>query len=137
MGWKNCHLHQFIFDKQNLGETTKLGDLIDKPGAKLMYEYDFGDYRQHEILLERVLIADESFKPTCVAGARNCPPENCGGPYGFAELLNAVNDRSHPEHDFYCEWLGKAFDPEHFSVDEINLKLHGGRRSRRTAVRKN
>ncbi len=63
-----------------------LGELIATVGARLLYEYDFGDGWQHELLLEEVLLGDETFQQTCVTGKRCCPPEDCGGPQGFAEL---------------------------------------------------
>jgi hypothetical protein len=91
-------------------------------GARLLYEYDFGDGWQHELLLEEVLSGEESFRQICVAGKRCCPPEDCGGPQGFAELLKALQDANHPSHDEVCEWLGD-FVPESFSVDEINRRL--------------
>ena len=65
-------------------------------GATLLYEYDFGDGWQHELLLEEVLFGEESFQQICVAGKRCCPPEDCGGPQGFAEVLKAVQDANHP-----------------------------------------
>jgi Plasmid pRiA4b ORF-3-like protein len=138
MGWENAHLHQFVFPSQKKfdprhGSSTKianesrtrLGDLICAPGARLLYEYDFGDGWQHELLLEEVLLGDESFRQICVAGERCCPPEDCGGPQGFAELLEAMGDANHPDHENVCAWLGD-FAPESFSKEEINRRL--GRR---------
>jgi hypothetical protein len=131
MGWWNAHLHQFVFNGQKRSEKTKLGDVMSRPGASLLYEYDFGDGWRHELVLEEVLIGDESFQQICVAGIRNCPPEDCGGPHGFAELLEVLQDSKHPEHDSMREWVGEGYAPEHFSVDEINRKL---RRKRRSSV---
>ena len=135
MGWTNCHLHQFRRQRQRLTDPrsrvgtkvadenrTKLGELIWTVGARLLYEYDFGDGWQHELLLEEVLSGEESFRQICVAGKRCCPPEDCGGPQGFAELLKALQDANHPSHDEVCEWVGD-FVPESFSVDEINRRL--------------
>jgi hypothetical protein len=135
MGWTNSHLHQFVLQRQGFshtrsrGETkvanekgTRLGALIWAVGASLVYEYDFGDGWQHELLLEKVLIGDESFQQICVAGKRCCPPEDCGGPQGFAELLQALQDTNHPGHDEACEWLGD-YVPESFSADVINRRL--------------
>ena len=98
MGWTDSHLHQFVFQRQSLSDPrsrvgrkvadenrTKLGELIGTAGAKLLYEYDFGDGWQHEIVLEEILLGDESFQQMCVAGQRCCPPEDCGGPQGFAD----------------------------------------------------
>jgi hypothetical protein len=131
MGWTNSHLHQFTFHQQKQSDGTELGSLIGKPGAKLSYEYDFGDYWQHELLLEEILVAEVPIQRICVAGARSCPPEDCGGPSGYAELLSAVSDTSHPEHDFFLKWLGHRFDAEHFSVDEVNRRLRPRKRAHR------
>jgi hypothetical protein len=135
MGWTNSHLHQFVLQQQVFSHTrsrgatkvanekgSRLGELIWAVGASLLYEYDFGDGWQHDLLLEKVLIGDESFQQICVAGKRCCPPEDCGGPQGFAELLQALQDAKHPSHDEACGWLGD-FVPESFSVDEVNRRL--------------
>jgi hypothetical protein len=135
MGWTNSHLHQFVRPlRQNCSlrsqvgtkvaneNRTRLGDLIRAPGARLLYEYDFGDGWQHELILEEVLLGDESFQQICVAGQQHCPPEDCGGPHGFAELLEAVADASHPDHEEVCEWLDD-FVPESFSSEEVNRRL--------------
>ena len=135
MGWTNSHLHQFILPRQKQANRrqvvgakianenrTKLGELIGTVGATLLYEYDFGDGWQHELLLEEVLLGDESFQQICVAGKRCGPPEDCGGPPGFAELLMALQDANHPDHEEVGEWLGD-FAPESFSVEEINRRL--------------
>ena len=135
MGWTNSHLHQFVLRTQRFSDPrsrvgtkvanengTRLGELIWAAGASLLYEYDFGDGWQHELLLEEVLTGDESFQQICVAGKRCCPPEDCGGPQGFAELLNALGDANHPGREEVCEWLGD-YVPESFSADEINRRL--------------
>ena len=89
MGWSDSHLHQFVFNRRKQSEGVLLSSLFVRPGTKLLYEYDFGDGWQHELLLEEMLTGDDSFRPTCVAGKGNCPPEDCGGPNGYAELLQA------------------------------------------------
>lgn len=68
MGWTDSHLHQFVFRKGKQREQTEIGDLLSTPGAKLLYEYDFGDGWQHELLLDEILSGDEFFQQTCVAG---------------------------------------------------------------------
>jgi len=69
----------------------------------------------------------ESWGKICVAGKRCCPPQDCGGPQGFAELLNALQDGSHTCHEEVWVWLGD-FDPESFSADEINRRLRRRRK---------
>jgi hypothetical protein len=70
-----------------------------------------------------VLLGDESFRQMCVAGERQCPPEDSGGPQGFAELLKAFAQPTHPEHESVRKWLGDDYAPGSFEPDEINLKL--------------
>ena len=84
MGWTNSHLHQFVVQRQRISDPrsrvgakvanenrTMLGELIETVGARLLYEYDFGDGWQHELLLEEVLLGDEPFQQTCVAAFAN------------------------------------------------------------------
>jgi hypothetical protein len=54
--------------------------------------------------------------PRVIAGKRACPPEDCGGPWGYENLLEALADPKHPDHDDLKEWVGGDFDPEHFEV---------------------
>ena len=77
--------------------------------------------------LEEVLTGEESFQQICVAGKRCCPPGDCGGPQGFAELLHALGHAHHPGREEVCEWLAD-YVPEFFSADEINRRL--GRRKK-------
>lgn len=138
MGWTNSHLHQFVCRSPRLldpragvgskianEKRTRLGEVIGIVGARLWYEYDFGDGWRHEILLEEVLLGDETFQQICVAGKRSCPPEDCGGPQGFAELLQALQNANHPSHDE--AWL-RDFVPESFSIDQINKRLRRRKR---------
>ena len=140
MGWTNSHLHQFVVQRRTFSDPrsrggtkvtnenrTRLGELIWTVGAKLLYEYDLGDGWQHELLLEEVLLGDESFQQICVAGKRCCPPEDCGGPQGFAELLKALQNANDPSHEEVCAWLGD-FVPESFSADETNQRLRRRRK---------
>ncbi len=139
MGWTNSHLHQFIAGKvfytpshdllwEEGGETdyegVVLSDLLKEPGDKMHYEYDFGDGWHHVLLLESTIKPVKGeFYPQCTGGALNCPPEDCGGIPGFMNLLDAISDPHHPEHQEYKEWLEGDFDPAHFSPAEVNNAL--------------
>ena len=137
MGWLGYHLHVFSF----LGTAEKIGiPLDDDPTAILpgwrflvsrfldwgsplaLYEYDFGDSWLHEVRFERVSPAAARRKyPRCLAGARHCPPEDCGGIGGYAEFLAAIGDVGHPEHDRLTEWVGDPFDPEAFDRKRVRF----------------
>ena len=101
---------------------------IAKTGRKVrfIYEYDFGDSWQHEILLEKILEPEPNVAyPRCIEGARACPPEDVGGIWGYGDFLVAISDPNHEDHDEMLEWIGGEFDPEKFSVDEVNRELKG------------
>lgn len=142
MGWQDCHLHQFIVGDVRYGivdpeldpamkteARVKVRDILPKAGATIVYEYDFGDAWEHEIVLEDVLPSsggpwpDKPLLPRCIAGERACPLENSGGYPGYAELLACLNDSSHPDHAAMREWLGEDFDPEAFDLSAINFRL--------------
>ena len=141
MGWGNCHLHQFIvgnifygvpandfgdaFGLEMRDETKyKLSRFLKKEKNSLRYEYDFGDGWEHKILLEKKLPDDDS-RPlcTCIKGKRACPPDDCGGIWGYQEMLEILKDPSHPEYEDWREWVDDEFDPEFFDLDETNQLL--------------
>lgn len=141
MGWIDSHLHMFSFGRVSYGvpdpdydedvrdeRRYKLSQLLVAPKEKLLYEYDFGDSWTHEVLLEKVLPPEPGATyPRCTAGKRACPPEDCGGVWGYAEFVEAIADPEHPEHDELLEWVGGEFDPAAFDVDEVNVGLRGQR----------
>ena len=139
MGWTNSHLHQFKvgktyygapniddFSDLNLKDESKarVNKVLSKPKQKMIYEYDFGDGWEHEILLEKVLPCDSTARyPRCLGGARACPPEDCRGVHGYANFLQAISDPEHEEHDEYLDWIGGDFDPEKFDPAEFENEL--------------
>ena len=101
--------------------------LLTTEKDKIEYEYDFGDGWVHEIKLEKILPADNTMKsPVCTDGALACPPEDCGGIWGYAQMLEALKDPHHEQHEETLEWIGEEFDPELFDIETVNklLKKH-------------
>jgi hypothetical protein len=134
MGWYDCHLHQFEVDGREYADPEHMieytGDEARatlarmQVGQRLAYWYDFGDDWWHDITVESISGADPALTyPRCVTGRRSCPPEDCGGPWGFAEMMNALSDETHPEHEMYREWIPVGYDPVHFDLDKINRAL--------------
>ncbi|MCW5921258.1 MAG: plasmid pRiA4b ORF-3 family protein [Saprospiraceae bacterium] len=138
MGWDGYHLmslniggEEFFGDKESADEMggrvmgkTKLNKLITAPKQKFLLEYDFGDGWEHDIVLEKILDPEPGASyPRCTAGKRACPPEDCGGPWGYEHLLAVLNNPKNPEHESMLEWVGGEFDVEGFSVEEVNGRL--------------
>jgi hypothetical protein len=137
MGWHDSHLHQFIIRGNYYGKTDpefgfarrderlhNLEHLLVLGVRSFRYEYDFGDGWMHRITIEKVDEADgRPLKPMCLAGKRACPPEDSGGPWGYAELLRVLSDPSHPEYEDSKTWAGPRFDPERFDIDHVNRLL--------------
>ena len=137
MGWTNSHMHDFVSAGRTYGMPGPyaLDDALDEgkfrlkqvapaEQAKFRYEYDFGDDWRHTVLVEKILPPEpDTPYPVCVKGTRNCPPEDCGGIWGYADFLAAMADLNHPEHDDLTEWHGGPFDPEAFDLDEVNARL--------------
>ena len=137
MGWSNYHLHEFNIDDVHYSEpssddeykvrnekTVKLSQVIFKEGAKFAYLYDFGDYWYHKILVEKILPPEPDIHyPICIKGKRACPPEDCGGIWGYYDFLRIIQDPNDPEHDQMLEWAGGSFNPEAFDLEDINQQL--------------
>ena len=143
MGWLDCHLHMFRVANVR-GEVVEIGIPNDEPfenepvclagwevpiadyfhrvGARAEYEYDFGDSWLHELRLARISARRPGTKyPRCSGGANRCPPEDCGGPHGYAELLEIIADPRHEEYASTVEWLGGAFDPVVFDSAKVRF----------------
>ena len=98
--------------------------VVSRVKDKLIYEYDFGNSWEHELLVEKILPREAGKRyPLCLMGKRACPPEDCGGIWGYASLLETIRDSEHPEHEEMVEWVGSEFDPDGFDLDEINREL--------------
>jgi hypothetical protein len=106
----------------------RLSQVVPGTGDRLRYTYDFGDDWEHDIVVEAVgdVEAGVSY-PRCVAGRRACPPEDCGGIWGYSDLLETLADPAHKEHEDRLEWLGLSsaaeFDPDAFDLDQVNSGL--------------
>lgn len=141
MGWTNSHLHQFVkdntyymskvieddfWDEMNNVDYSKMtiSDLLKNEKDRIIYEYDFGDSWEHVVELEKIekIRAGDNI-PICLAGKNHCPPEDCGGIWGYADLLEILKQPDHEEYDDYMEWLGGEFDPKYFNMKEVNEML--------------
>jgi Plasmid pRiA4b ORF-3-like protein len=141
-GWWGYHLHEFEVGRDRYAvpdpeddwgppprdeRRTRL-DRIAEEGTSFHYTYDFGDNWRHKITVEKVLPASaETTLPACIDGRRACPPEDCGGPWAYQELLAILADPTHPDHHERVEWIGRPFDPERFDVNEFEGNLRDAR----------
>lgn len=140
MGWDNYHLYEFKTDALSIlvphpdysddfedSKKISLDSIIREEGQKFGYIYDFGDNWKHLIVVEKILEKGQKQKyPFCLAGERSCPPEDCGGIWGYEEFLEAINNPKHMEHEDMLEWIGGEFDSGRFDIDEINKSIQGG-----------
>jgi hypothetical protein len=141
-GWWNYHLHEFEIDGTRYGdpdpdddwgpptvnERRVRLDTVVTAGSTFGYLYDFGDGWSHRVTVEKDLPAETGTTvPACIGGRRACPPEDCGGPWGYEHLLEALADPIHPEHRDLTDWLGAPFDPEAFNPADFVHRLHEGR----------
>jgi hypothetical protein len=139
MGWTDSHLHEFVIKnpktrrKINIGIPDedclskvyegwkkKIADFFIPANPSAEYTYDFGDNWVHIVSLEEIMPRQVGVKyPLCVDGKRSCPPEDCGGPYGYEDFLAIIMDPTHEEYDSMLEWVGGEFHPERFDCSEV------------------
>ncbi len=137
MVWDDYHLNQFSIGDIDYGQphpdygfdlrnekNVKLSQVVTEEKFKFDYIYDFGDDWEHQVVVEKVLPLVPAVRyPVCLAGKRACPPEDCGGIWGYTQLLEALADPQVPEHEKMLEWQGGSIDPEAFDLNEINQRL--------------
>jgi hypothetical protein len=140
MGWTNSHLHCFEIADARYGmqfDEYPDGELDEKSVTVLhaigdhdtfIYEYDFGDSWEHHVTVERLVRLPRGIqRAVCLDGENACPPEDCGGSGGYADLLNVLADTSHPDHSGLLEWAGGPIDPSAFDVVAANVALQAVR----------
>lgn len=142
MGWDNQHLYQFLINDRIYGDAelgtsgqrsdaaeVTLESLIKRPKTQFIYEYDFGDGWEHEVLVEKIKPRAQfqvDHIPICLEGAQACPMEDCGGILGYYDILTALQDPTHPQHTEMRElWgeYGSHIKPEHFDIRWVNAAL--------------
>ncbi len=142
MPWDNYHLYEFRARDRRWGlpqpgfdwpdmprvlsaKGSSLSDLVDSTGAKTFkYLYDFGDGWEHKVKIEKVCEPTSGVAcPRLIDAAGRCPPEDVGGPWGYAEYLEAMADPNHERHAEMVEWRGPDFDPNIVDVAGIERQL--------------
>jgi hypothetical protein len=139
MGWTNSHLYQFNVGEQVIADTRlvddELGPVTDvkgvmvtqvftKVGNTITYEYDFGDGWMHHLeLVEISTHPTDEVLPQIIGGENACPPEDCGGTYGYKELKEILLNHKHPKYKSSKIWVGSKFDPMVCDLKTIQQKL--------------
>jgi len=141
MGWENEHLNQIKasgnvyyvpcyqhdpdmdWGDHRYQEEYMLSDILREKGKTVSWEYDFGDSWNHDIRLSSIAnyALDESHDIIFKSGKGACPPEDCGGIWGYNELLELHAKRKSrkrltSEEKERLEWyfINKDYDPEYF-----------------------
>lgn len=139
MGWTNSHLFEFQVGDYKLGyvndnldgmeDTADAGAvlldlLLLKKGLQFGYLYDFGDYWQHIVVVEKLMeIKKGVVYPVCTGGEMACPHEDSGGIWGHYQNMEIIKDPKHPEYKETKRWLGRGYDPLKFDIDKVNKEL--------------
>ncbi|GLS22446.1 hypothetical protein GCM10007874_54640 [Labrys miyagiensis] len=133
LGWTNSHLYELRVKEIGWGipdpewgegpldarKATLLNVLEDTGAKKLRYLYDFGDGWEHTVKIERIVDPQPNILyPRLVKAIGRCPPEDVGGPWGYAEFIDALADPAHERHGEMRDWAGD-FDPLHLDPQEL------------------
>jgi len=147
MGWESEHLYRFSiggvdYAPPEMASEEEVEDACDTRLSTVLptenrrprfsYEYDFGDEWMHQLIVEERFLPEEGVKyPLCLAGQRACPPENCGGAWGYSDFVEVISNPDHPRHEELQEWMGGEFDPEKFDLEAVNNELRRMRIAKR------
>ena len=132
MGWDNCHLYSFSIGGDETSKKMTLKDLGLREKGMIGYVYDFGDNWEHTIIVEKITSSDKKIEtPRCIAGARNCPPEDCGSVPGYEDVVEAMKKPKSRKAREYIEWFGDIYSPVRFDISEINNNLKEQKQQKR------
>lgn len=141
MGWEGYHLHDFrigdgvTFAGSDLDSDHVIDEcevtvkqILPRVRSTLIWQYDFGDSWHHTVTVEARNEPDRDTRyPQVLDGARACPPEDCGGTYGYERLLESLADPTDSEHENMVQWAPDGFDPEALDVQAHNTAVRSVR----------
>lgn len=122
---------EFKMDKTDkLASGVKLSSFFKLAKTKIDYTYDFGDNWEHEVLLVKILEPKAgNVYPVCIKGQNACPPEDCGGLWGYYDMLETIKNPKHDDYEEMRDWLGlegtDVYDPTAFDIEDVNDDLGG------------
>jgi Plasmid pRiA4b ORF-3-like protein len=124
-GWNSLPVITFTSEESDdddidASECT-LGEIFTEVDQTYTYIYDFGDDWIHEITVENITEGGEEETVELLGGKGKCPPEDCGGPWGYSNLIEILNDPKNPEHKDMKDWLGLG-PKEKWDTNEFDLK---------------
>ncbi len=139
MGWKDKALHEFVLtdssdtiyiialpDDEMIYEALNerqehISDHLTAEKQNFEYMYDFDNGWEHDVVLEKIIPADEKQTyPACIDGKMACPPEDTGGSWEYDHVIEVLSDKSHEEYEETVEWLdGRVIDPENFKLENV------------------
>lgn len=109
-----------IFHEEALERDVTVAEMH---GIPFRYTYDMGDDWEHDITwLKDIEDYPDDF-PKVLKFSGDCPPEDCGGIYGYYELMGVLDDPDYPDHEDIVEWLGDRLP---YDVDEVNDYFRDG-----------
>lgn len=143
-GWGGYHLYEFtagttcievpdedikMYGKEIIDAKKTLIDNYVKQYPKIKYIYDFGDYWVHEITIEKIIETDIKLEtPICIKAKMADLPEDCGGPWGYEDLLSVLSDRKNERYEELKDWVEGVIsnwndDRTYVDREKINQKL--------------
>jgi hypothetical protein len=135
--WFDYQTHVFALDDLKFGNPLKRDDLVVEDDRdvtladlnlahrdKMTYDYNFGDVWRVDIRVEKTSAAVKGAQyPTCIAGERAGPPEDCGGVEAFHDMLACLKEPTSDLGKEWTGWLGPEFDAGVCDLDKVNEAL--------------
>jgi Plasmid pRiA4b ORF-3-like protein len=140
MGWLDCHLWNFEVSGRKYGmhlpDDPEWNERIENAGTitlqallragerHMQYVYDMGDFWEHSIIFEKVTVpVAETSYPQFLGGERRCPPEDCGGPFGYGEFLRKISSKQRKTREGALDWYGGPYDPDDIGERKVITDL--------------
>ena len=139
MGWSGYHLSEYTFTnlhfklKEEVTADDWLWDfsildsseyIIDGFFSRVKsftYLYDFGDNWSHEVKIEDVIEDYDGNCPIVLKYKENTPPEDCGGIWGYADMLDTLSSPKKPDYKEIKEWFDDNY--KEYDLAQVNTKL--------------
>lgn len=107
---------------KSFSRDVHLGEIFPRTRTAV-YSYDYGDGWEIDVKVVKTIKHRDHDEPLVLDGDGAAPPEDVGGPVGYADFLRTINGENGPERQYLLEWSEDQGYLDHFDLKDAQERV--------------
>ena len=107
---------------KSFSRDVHLGEIFPRTRTAV-YSYDYGDGWEIDVKVVKTIKHRDHDEPLVLDGDGAAPPEDVGGPAGYADFLRTINGEDGPERQYLLEWSEDQGYLDHFDLKDTQERV--------------